>query len=229
MRRAALTFVLLVAGAPAADAFPPYRSTDAGTADEWVLEPRVGVRVAREGEDDSVTAPSLRLNLGLPFRIEIPSELEFDAEEGEVADAAIGLKWVPIGERATAGIEVLALLPVEGSGAGVSAALLGTLRTDRARFHLNLGGVHDARPDVTENVLVGSALGELVLGRFRPGLELAAARLLGDAAETSAVAGAGLIVALGPIDVRGGVHVGLTEAAADVAASLWVTTAIPVR
>jgi hypothetical protein len=24
-------------------AFPPYRSTDAGTADPWVLEPRLGL------------------------------------------------------------------------------------------------------------------------------------------------------------------------------------------
>jgi hypothetical protein len=100
----------------------------------------------------------------------VAGELEFDAEEGEVADAAIGLKWVPIGDRASAGIEVLALLPVEG---------------------------------------VGSTLGELVLGRFRPGVELAAGRVLGDAAGTSAVVGAGLIVALGPVDVRGGVHAGL--------------------
>jgi hypothetical protein len=229
MRRTALTVAMLVAAPRLAAAFPPYRSTDAGTADPWVLEPRIGARVAREGEDDSVTVPSLRLNLGLPFHLEIPSELEFDAEEGKVADAAIGIKWVPIGERATAGIEVLALLPVEGSGAGVSAALLGTLRADRMRFHLNLGGVRDARPEVTEDLVTASGLAELTLGRFRPGVELATVRLLGDAAETRATAGAGVIVALGPIDVRTGVHAGLTEAAADVAASLWITTAIPVR
>ena len=47
--------------APAAWAFPPYRSTDAGTADPGTLELRLGlVRLVRQEQDDSYRSPLLR-------------------------------------------------------------------------------------------------------------------------------------------------------------------------
>jgi hypothetical protein len=134
-------------------AFPPYRTTDAGTADPWVIEGRLGLaRVAREGDENTFTAPLLRMNLGLPHDIELVSELEYAPDDERLGDAAIGAKWIPWGSTLSLGIEALVLLPVSAEGgSGLELSLLGSYRAGPWRLHLNAGGFVDARPAETES------------------------------------------------------------------------------
>ncbi len=62
---------------PPASAFPPYRTTDADTADPYTLELRVGLIKANQKDGDTeVAAPLLRANFGLPNKFELISEFE---------------------------------------------------------------------------------------------------------------------------------------------------------
>ncbi|MBI3181679.1 MAG: hypothetical protein HYZ28_06015 [Myxococcales bacterium] len=224
----AAAVTLLVLAPKGAQAFPPYRSTDAETADPWTLEARLGlVRLERDSGENEYTCPLMRLNLGLPHRFELISELEVLPAEARVGDAALGFKWVPLLESISLGIETLALLPVSRQGgAGAEASVLGTYRAGEwLRTHLNAGGFYDARPNPAERGWKAGLLTELRLGHFRPGFEAAAKQVLGGPLQ--ALAGPGIIVTIGPIDIRSGVHFGLTPAAADLTASLWVTSAVP--
>jgi hypothetical protein len=216
-----------LSGAARARAFPPYRSTDAETADPWTLEGRLGlVRFARNDGENEYASPLVRINFGLPQRVELTGEFEYLPVEGEVGDAAAGLKWVPYFHALSLGIEVLALLPVSSAGGiGVESQLLATQRLDPVQVHLNVGGFYDARPEPSEKGWRAGLLGELVVGRFHPGLELFAKQVLSE--PVAAQAGAGLIVKLGPIDLRTGAHVGLTEAAPDLVVSFWVASKLP--
>lgn len=221
-------FGLTVLGAAPAWAFPPYRSTDAETADPWTLEARLGlIRLKHDAGENEYASPLLRVNFGFPYRIELVSELEYLPEEHRVGDAALGFKWIPLMEAASAGVEVLALLPVSGEGgAGVESSLLATYRAgDLFRTHVNVTGFYDARPSPAEWGWKAGVIGEFRVGAFRPGLEVFAKRTFGEPLQV--LAGPGLIVKLGPVDVRSGVHFGLTPKAADVTASLWVTGALP--
>lgn len=77
--------------------FPPYRSTDAETADPWTLEGRLGLfRIERERRENTYASPLLRFNLGLPGNREFVSEFEYRPDEGKAADAAVGFKWIPL-------------------------------------------------------------------------------------------------------------------------------------
>jgi hypothetical protein len=214
---------------PRARAFPPYRSTDAETADPWTLEARLGLgRVERDGDVNEYTSPLLRLNLGLPRNVEIVSEFEYRPDEGQVGDAAIGVKWVPYLATLSVGVETLALLPVSTQGgAGVESLLLATWRERALRVHVNAGGFYDARPDEPESGWKAGTVAELRLERIRPGVELFARQQVGEPARV--LLGPGVIVDFGRFDVRAGLHVGLTDAAADLTPSLWVTTKLPLR
>jgi hypothetical protein len=205
-------------------AFPPYRSTDAETAEPFVLEARLGLlRLRRTQSSNSYSVPLLRLNYGLPRNWEIVTEGEFDASEGKVADAAAGLKWVPWAGTVSFGIEALVLLPVSSEGgAGTETQALMTARILGALLHLNAGGIYDARPAETEKGWRASVLGEAPLGRWRPGLELFNRQFQGG--DLEALAGAGMIVGFGPMDLRLGAHVGLTDQAPDLVLNLWVAS-----
>jgi hypothetical protein len=218
---------LVMLGAARAAAFPPYRSTDAETADPFVLEGRLGlIRYERDEAENTYTSPLLRVNFGLPKRIELTTEFEYLPVEGQVGDAAAGLKWVPYFERFSLGIEALALLPVSSAGgAGVESQLLATQRFDPFQLHLNLGGFYDSRPDPIEKGWRASLLGEAKLGRFRPGAELFAKQVAWE--PVVAQAGLGIIVSLGPIDLRTAAHFGLTTAAPDFTTSLWIAGKLP--
>jgi len=182
------------------------------------------VRLTREAGENSFTTPSLRLNLGIPAGFEAVSEFEYSATEGQVEDAAVGLKWVPFRARFSFGTEVLALLPISSEGgAGTQALLLATYREAPIRLHLNGGGFYDARPVEEALGWRASLLGELELGR--PGLELFTARVNDEPVQVAV--GAGAIVDLNVVDVRAGVHLGISEAAPDLRASLWVARAFP--
>ena len=82
--------------APRAGAFPPYKTTDADTADPYNLELRLGlVQVEREGGATEYVSPLLRTNFGLPNKVELISEFEYRPEEHEFGDGAFGIKWAP--------------------------------------------------------------------------------------------------------------------------------------
>lgn len=58
----AAVVVLGVSGSRSALAFPPYRSTDADTADPWWLEARLGLlSLSRDGEDTDYSPPLSRM------------------------------------------------------------------------------------------------------------------------------------------------------------------------
>jgi hypothetical protein len=221
--------VLCVTGS--ASAFPPYRSTDAGTADPYALELRLGVgKIERKAGRTEVLSPLLRANLGLPNGVELVSELEHSARGKGLTDGALGAKWArPLSDTLSVGVEALALMPVSrsSSGVGVETQLLATVRTPRYRLHINGGGFQDPRAGPLESGWRGSALAELVRNNHRLGLELFAKD--SNRGRTDVRAGAGIIYALGRFDFRSGVHVGLTPAAPDVGVSLWLGTSLPLR
>src|SRR5688500_20323717 len=89
----ALTAALLVTLGGPARGFPPYRSTDAETAEPFVLEARLGLlRLRRTDSTSRYSTPLLRLNYGLPRNFEVVTEAELVASEGRLGDAAAGLK-----------------------------------------------------------------------------------------------------------------------------------------
>jgi hypothetical protein len=212
-----------------AHAFPPYRSTDADTADPWVLEGRVGLlRLTRDAGENLYATPLLRLNLGLPRKVELLAELEYVPELSRLADAAVGAKWIPLAGRHSFGVETLLLLPVsDEGGAGAEVSLLATYRRERYRLHGNATGFYDARPAPAENGWKASVLGELALGRLRPGLETQARQTNGG--DVQLYAGIGAIVDLGRFDVRTGAHVGLNDASRDLVVSLWLASKVALR
>jgi hypothetical protein len=210
-------------------AFPPYRSTDAETADPWTLEGRLGlVRLRRNESTNVYSSPLWRVNLGLPYRLELVTEGEWNATEGRLGDAAVGFKWVPFFSSFSIGFEALALLPISSAGgAGSEVQLVATQRWEPIMLHLNGGGFYDARPEEVEKGWRGSLLAEASLGRWRPGLELFAKQTNGGDIEP--LAGAGVIMKLGPLDLRTGVHVGLADASPAVVASFWIASKLPLR
>jgi hypothetical protein len=220
----------LLFGAPA-KAFPPYRSTDADTADPYALELRVGlVKVQREGTETEVAAPLARLNFGLPRKVELISEFEYRSEDREFRDAALGGKWIPLfSESFSMGVEALALLPVRPGDdvTGVEAQLVATFWSERARTHVNAGGFHDPRGSADEDGWRASVLTEFPRDSWRPGVELAAKQVDGEDADVRA--GLGAIFDVGRFDVRAGAHAGLTEAAPDFVVSLWVSTKVTLQ
>jgi hypothetical protein len=212
-----------------AHAFPPYRSTDAETAEAFVLEARLGLlRLRRTASTSSYSVPLLRLNYGLPANLELVTEAEFDASEGRVGDAAAGIKWVPWMRTLSFGIEALILLPTnENGGIGTETQGLMTARLGPTLVHLNAGGIYDGRPTEAERGWRASVLAEAPLNGWRPGVELFTRQF--DGGELEALAGAGAIVGLGPIDVRIGTHVGLTQAAPDLVLNLWIASKVRTR
>ncbi len=210
-------------------AFPPYRSTDADTADPGTLEVRLGLlRIAREHQDNTYESPLLRINLGLPRSFELISEFAYLPEEERAGDAAVGFKWVPLRRSFSIGVETLALLPVssDDDGAGVESQLLGTFGKDPLRLHLNAGGFYDARPRDAEHGWRASALAEAQWGCFRPGRELFAKQVKSEPVLVEA--GPGIIIRVGPLDVRSALHVGLTHEAPDLIGSLWLSWKWPI-
>ena len=215
--------------ASSAWAFPPYRSTDADTADPGALELRLGlVRIAREDQDNTYESPLLRVNLGLSRSVELVSEIAYLPEDERVSDAAVGFKWIPLRRSFSVGVETLALLPASSDDdeAGVESQLLATFGENALRLHLNAGGFYDARPTNAEHGWRASVLSEYQWRRFRPGLELFAKQVQSESVRVEA--GPGIIVQIGPIDLRTALHVGLTSEAPDLIASFWLSWKWPI-
>ena len=227
-----LAFIHALHAIPA-DAFPPYKTTDADTADPYNLELRLGLLQATRGAGETEYAsPLLRANFGLPNKLELVSEFEYLPEEGEFGEGALGFKWAPLQGTPSFGIETLALLPVrEGdSGVGVESQLVATWHRPgaRLRLHVNAGGFHDPRGADTDNGWRASALTELMGYRsYRPGIELFAKQVSGDDADVRL--GVGVIKNVAQFEIRSAVHAGLTDEAPDVVFSLWFSMKIPFR
>ena len=225
MRRVVWLSVAIFAIPPVASAFPPYRSTDADTAPLGVLEARVGiVRVRREGDENSYAAPLLRLHLGIARNSELVSEVEYDQDENQLGDGAIGFKLVTGEGPLRWGVETLALLPVNSmqSGVGIESQLVVTWSRAPVRLHFNAGGTYDSRPSDRERAWRASVLAEYEHPLGRPGLELFTRQFRGEPTEVQI--GAGWIAPVGRFELRIGLHAGLTSNAPDLTASLWFST-----
>ena len=231
IRRIIAVALLAALSAVPAAAFPPYRTTDAGTADPWELEGRLGMlRLRRDRSENVYSSPLLRFNLGLPHAIELITELEARPGNGGLTHAAVGGKWVPVRGRWSLGTETLLLLPVaDAAGGGIESQLAVTYRdrAGRLRLHLNGGGFYDGRVDEAQKGWRASALAEIQSGRYRPGLEVFARKI--GSAPVEVLAGPGVIVNVGRLDIRLGVHVGLGAAAPDVVLDAWTATSFALR
>jgi hypothetical protein len=210
--------------APDAEAFPPYRSTDADTAGAGILEARFGLlEVQQSGSTTDRPLLLSRINLGLGTHYEVTSEMAYSPDDRQFVEGALGIKWARLDDGFGIGVETLALLPVNSSlsGAGIEAQFLVTFQRERWQVHMNAGGVYDPRSEQTEKSWRTSVLAEFPRGRLQPGIELFAIRTRSEAARVQA--GIGIIAQFRRIEVRSGLHVGLSDAAPDVAVSVWLS------
>ena len=210
-------------------AFPPYKSTDADTADPWVFEMRVGLlRWKNDGGENEPIAPLGRYNLGLPYRLEAIVEFEY-SQDDHASDLAAGGKWIPFWwPEVSAGMEVLALLPSGGQdGMGVEAQAVATWRNDTFQVHFNAGGFYDGRFEEPEKGWRAGTLVECCMDGCKPGIELFGKQVSGEDVQLSA--GAGVIIPVGCLQLRIGARAGITDSAPDFDASLWVAGKIPLK
>jgi len=209
-------------------AFPPYKTTDADTADPDTLELRLGlIQAERASSDTEYLSPLLRANIGLPDKIELVTELEYNSVKNEFADGALGFKWIPVFGDVSYGIETLALLPLRpnDSGVGIESQFLATWRKPDYRVHVNAGGFHDPRTVDTENGWRASILTEMTSSAYRPGIELFAKQK--SRQDTDIRLGAGFIKDVGGFEIRSAVHFGLTSEAPDIVFNFWISTKLP--
>ena len=229
MSRLALTVATCIAVllfASASWAFPPYRSTDADTAEPWDLELRIGlIRAQRTAQTTAYSSPLGRINLGIPWRLELIGEFEKRADASKLADAAFGFKWVPVwAGPLSVGLEYLTLPPVsDAGGGGIESQLVTTARPGPFRIHANGGAFFDRRPSPQEHGWLGSVLVECSVGIARPGLELAGKK--NGSSPATVLAGAGVIIDVGPFDVRLGTHFGIGPESPSWITNIWVARA----
>jgi hypothetical protein len=205
-------------------AFPPYRTTDAETAGDEMLEARIGLlRIQVDDSHSTRKTPLSRINYGIGSHFEVVSELEYAIDEHEMDEGALGFKWARLGEGRGIGVETLLLLPVrsELDGVGIESQFLRTWQQERSRVHLNAGAFYDPRGTETERGWRASALAEFPRDRLRPGVELFIRD--SDTTKTRLQAGVGLIASLPRVEIRSGLHIGLNDAAPDLEASIWLS------
>ena len=223
--RSVFALAVLALTSRPAGAFPPYRSTDADTADPHTVELRFGlVKWERDEGDDEIVAPLLRMNFGLPHKVELVTELEYSPQRDAFGDGAVGFKWVPLFGSLSLGVEALCLVPVrrDDQGIGVESQLVATLWREDFRLHVNAGGFHDGRSPSSETGWRASTLVEFPRDRWTPGIEIFAKQV--EHEEIDMRLGVGTIVSLGAVDVRSALHVGVTDESPDVVFSLWIST-----
>jgi len=141
-----------------ASPFPPYRSTDAGTAGSGMVELRFGLLgIQRRSSSSERSTPLTRTNFGIGKHYEVITELEYSADEHNLAEGA------KRGWRAS----LLAEFPLERVRPGVELFVKDT-RFEDARVQAGVGvikqfrhfqlrsGVHlglsDNAPDVEANL-----------------------------------------------------------------------------
>jgi hypothetical protein len=202
-------------------AFPPYRTTDAETAGDDMLELRLGVLKLRRDESETErSAPLSRINFGFGEHYEAISELEYAIDDGRFAEGALGFKWARANGRGI-GVETLVLLPVhsELDGVGLESQFVRTWQHPGRRLHVNAGGFYDPRGATTERGWRGSVLAEFPRDRLRPGVELFVKDERSGGARVQV--GVGLIASLTRMEIRAGLHAGVNDAAPDLEASVW--------
>jgi hypothetical protein len=205
-----------------ATAFPPYRTTDAETAGARTLEVRIAAfKLRRHDSETTRTAPLSRVNFGIGEHYEVISELEYAIDDHRFGDGALGFKWASLADGRGIGVETLVLVPVSSgqSGSGLESQLLRTWQQQAWRLHLNAGGFYDPRSGETERGWRGSVLAEFPRERVRPGVELFVRDAQG--ADPRVQGGFGAIVSLERVEIRTGLHIGLTDEAPDLEASVW--------
>lgn len=212
----------VLAAAPA-PAFPPYRSTDADTAGAGTVQLRLGLlRIQRRNSESQRNTPLTRTNLGVGDHYELVSEFEYSPEEHHLEEGALGFKWARPADRFGIGVETLVLLPVqsEQAGAGLESQFIATLARESWQVHFNAGRFYDPRGSETERGWRASILAEFPRGRLRPGAELFAKSTR--SGERRVQAGVGVIAQLERMQVRSGLHFGLSDEAPDIEVSLWL-------
>jgi hypothetical protein len=210
--------------ARAACAFPPYRSTDAETAGADAVELRLGLlRIQRRDGQSNRLTPLSRLNVGVGDHYEIISEFEYAPDDHQLDEGALGFKWANLDGTLGFGVETLVLLPVQSDqgGAGVESQFLTTLKHENWRVHFNAGAFYDPRRHDTVRGWRGSVLAEFPRERWRPGVEFLTRRAHGGS--TRSQLGFGAITQLERVEIRTGVHVGLSDAAPDIEGSVWLS------
>lgn len=220
----AVALLALLYAAPAALAFPPYRTTDAETAGDDTLETRIGLlRLQVDDSHSTRKTPLSRINYGIGPRFEVISELEYAIDEHELDEGALGFKWAKLENDRGFGVETLMLLPVrsELDGVGIESQVIRTWRQERSRVHVNAGAFYDPRGADTERGWRASALAEFPRGQLRPGVELFVRD--SNTTDTRMQAGVGLIASLERVEIRTGLHIGLNDAAPDLEASVWLS------
>lgn len=213
-----------ICASPYAAAFPPYKSTDAATAGGRMLEVRVGLlRIQRRGSSSERSAPLSRINFGIGDHYEVVSELEYAIDDDRFAEGAFGFKWANLSNGRGVGVETLVLLPVhsELTGTGIETQFLRTWEEERWRIHANIGAFYDPRGEETERGWRGSLLAEFPGERIRPGVELFVRDPHSGGRRVQL--GVGMILPLERVEIRSGLHVGLSEAAPDLEATLWLS------
>lgn len=211
-------------------AFPPYKTTDADTADPDTLELRLGlIQAERKSGDTETLSPLLRANIGLANRFEIVTEFEYDSVDHEFGDGALGFKWIPLFGDVSYGLETLLLLPIRpgDSGVGIESQFLATWCKPDYRVHINAGGFHDPRTLDTAKGWRASMLAEMTNYSYRPGIELFTRQESGQDIEVRL--GAGFVQSVGGFEIRSAVHFGLTGKAPDVLFNFWISTKLPLR
>jgi len=214
---------LMVFGLPAI-AGPPYRTGDADSAEEGTLGVRVGIlRVQREASSTDYLAPLLRLKLALTPGAELASLLDYSPENTQLRDGGLAFKLVSREDGYNIGTETVLMLPVSPhqSGVGFESHVLATIERPPFRVHLDVGGFYDPRLAAIARGWRAGMVGERKHGQLRTGLELYVRKAADEHLQVQA--GLGFVAPAGPVKLRAGMHVGLTSAAPDLAASIWVT------
>jgi hypothetical protein len=181
------------------------------------------LKLQRQDSRTERRTPLTRLNLGIGDHYEIVSELEYAPDDHRLDEGALGFKWANLTDEIGFGVETLVLLPVQADqgGAGIESQFLTTLKRERWRLHMNAGIFHDPRGADVERGWRGSILAEFPRERWRPGVELFAREA--HAEDTRLQLGFGTIAELERIEVRTGIHIGLSDAAPDLEATVWLS------
>jgi hypothetical protein len=185
------------------------------------------IQAERAKGETEYLSPLLRANIGLPDKFEILFEFGYLPDENEFADGAVGFKWIPSYGKFSAGMEILALLPIRpgDDGLGIQPQFLATWRNPKTRVHVNAGGFYDSRTSETKKGWRASILTEVTGDQFRPGIEIFAKQKNGE--DVDIRLGAGFIKIIGRFDIRSGIHLGLTNEAPDIVFNFWISKVIP--
>jgi hypothetical protein len=181
------------------------------------------VRIQREANSTDYLAPLLRMKLALTPNAEVASLLDYSPENEQLQDGGLAFKLVSREEGFNIGTETVLMLPVlsHQSGIGFESHVVASVDKEPFRVHLDVGGFYDPRLVNVARGWRAGIVGERQHGRMRTGLELYLRK--GTEEPLQVQAGIGFVIAAGQLKVRAAIHAGLTAAAPDLAATIWLT------